>query len=30
MDFNCLDIESIIGFDWDEGNIHKNIEEFFF
>ncbi|MEA3228809.1 MAG: BrnT family toxin, partial [Campylobacterota bacterium] len=40
MDFNCLDIESIIGFDWDEGNIHKNedkhglkwttIEEVFF
>ncbi len=40
MNFNCLDIESIVGFDWDEGNIHKNedkhglkwttIEEIFF
>lgn len=40
MDFDCLDVEKIIGFDWDEGNIHKNenkhglrwtmIEEVFF
>ena len=40
MEFNCLDIEAIIGFDWDDGNIHKNekkhglkwtmIEEVFF
>lgn len=40
MDFDCLDIESLIGFDWDDGNIYKNedkhrlnykvIEEVFF
>ncbi len=40
MKFNCLDIEAIVGFDWDDGNIHKNekkhnlkwitIEEVFF
>jgi hypothetical protein len=40
MDFDCLDIETVVGFDWDEGNIHKNekkhglrwttIEEIFF
>ena len=40
MDFDCLDIESISGFDWDDGNIYKNrdkhgldyktIEEVFF
>ena len=40
MKFDCLDIESIVGFEWDEGNIHKNenkhgltwttIEEVFF
>ena len=40
MKFDCLDVEAIIGFDWDEGNIHKNetkhglkwttIEEVFF
>ncbi len=40
MKFDCLDIESIIGFEWDDGNIHKNedkhalkwsvIEEIFF
>ena len=40
MEFDCLDIEAIVGFDWDEGNIHKNenkhglkwtaIEEVFF
>ncbi|MDQ7044810.1 MAG: BrnT family toxin [Sulfurimonas sp.] len=29
MTFDCLDLESIVGFDWDDGNIHKN-EEFFF
>jgi len=38
--FDCLDVESIIGFDWDDGNILKNekkhnikwqvIEEIFF
>ena len=27
MDFDCLDIEAIVGFDWDEGNIHKNDEK---
>lgn len=40
MEFNCLEIEKIVGFEWDEGNIHKNenkhglkwtaIEEVFF
>ena len=40
MKFDCLDIEAIVGFDWDDGNIHKNenkhglkwatIEEVFF
>jgi len=40
MDFDCLDIENIVGFEWDESNIHKNedkhglkwatIEEVFF
>lgn len=40
MKFDCLDVNSIVGFDWDEGNIHKNedkhglkyssIEEVFF
>ena len=40
MEFNCLDINSLIGFDWDDGNIYKNekkhglnyklIEEVFF
>ncbi len=40
MKFYCLDIESIVGFEWDDGNIHKNetkhglkwtiIEEVFF
>lgn len=40
MEFDCLDIENITGFDWDEGNIYKNekkhgikwqiIEEVFF
>ena len=40
MKFDCLNIEMIIGFEWDEGNIHKNenkhglkwttIEEVFF
>ncbi len=40
MDYDCLDVEAIVGFDWDEGNIHKNedkhglkwtsIEEVFF
>ncbi len=40
MNFDCLDVEAIVGFDWDEGNIHKNedkhglkwtaIEEVFF
>ena len=40
LKFDCLDIKSIIGFDWDEGNIDKNekkhdlkwqiIEEIFF
>jgi len=40
MKFECLDIENIIGFDWDDANIYKNekkhnvkwqeIEEIFF
>ena len=40
MDFECLNLENIIGFDWDEGNLYKNekkhnviwqeIEEIFF
>jgi len=40
MEFDCLDIGAVVGFDWDEGNIHKNekkhglkwtmIEEVFF
>ena len=40
MPFDCLDVEAIVGFNWDEGNIHKNetkhglkwttIEEVFF
>jgi hypothetical protein len=40
MEFDCLNIECIIGFEWDEGNIYKNenkhglkwtaIEEIFF
>ncbi|MFT5661479.1 MAG: uncharacterized DUF497 family protein [Sulfurimonas sp.] len=40
MEVDCLDIEAIVGFEWDEGNIHKNenkhalkwtaIEEIFF
>ena len=40
MNFDCLDVEAIVGFDWDAGNIHKNekkhnlkwtmIEEVFF
>ena len=40
MKFDCLDIEAVVGFEWDEGNLHKNekkhglkwiaIEEVFF
>ena len=40
MHFECLNIENIVGFDWDDGNIYKNekkhglkwqlIEEVFF
>ncbi len=40
MDYECLDIENIVGFDWDDGNLLKNeikhgikwqeIEEVFF
>ncbi len=40
MEFDCLDVDSIVGFEWDDGNIHKNekkhglkwsvIEEVFF
>lgn len=40
MSFDCLEIDTITGFDWDEGNIYKNkvkhnlnwweIEEIFF
>ena len=24
MEFDCLDIKNVVGFDWDEGNIRKN------
>jgi uncharacterized DUF497 family protein len=24
MEFDCLDLEAVVGFDWDDGNIHKN------
>ncbi|ADN08898.1 BrnT family toxin [Sulfurimonas autotrophica] len=40
MEFDCLDTKAIVGFEWDEGNTHKNekkhglkwttIEEIFF
>ncbi len=40
MEFDCLDVDAIVGFEWDDGNIHKNekkhglkwtaIEEVFF
>ena len=40
MEFDCLDAESLTGFDWDDGNVYKNekkhglnykrIEEIFF
>jgi uncharacterized DUF497 family protein len=40
MEFDCLDAESLTGFDWDNGNVYKNekkhgfnykrIEEIFF
>ncbi len=40
MNFECLNIDNVIGFDWDDGNIYKNekkhglkwqlIEEVFF
>jgi len=40
MKFDCLEIERVVGFEWDEANIHKNenkhglqwtaIEEVFF
>ncbi len=40
MEFDCLDIEAIVGFEWNDANIHKNenkhglkwttIEEVFF
>jgi uncharacterized DUF497 family protein len=40
MEFDCLNTESIVGFDWDNGNVYKNekkhglhykiIEEVFF
>ena len=40
MKFDCLDVESVVGFDWDDGNRYKNekkhnikwqiIEEVFF
>ena len=40
MEFDCLDAESLTGFDWDDGNVYKNgnkhglnyklIEEVFF
>jgi len=40
MDFDCLELDTVVGFDWDEGNLYKNekkhglkwqeIEEIFF
>ncbi len=40
MDFDCLELDNVIGFDWDDGNLYKNekkhgirwqeIEEVFF
>ena len=40
MEFDCFDVEQLMGFDWDDGNIYKNedshklnyrfIEEVFF
>jgi len=24
LEFDCLDIKNVVGFDWDEGNIRKN------
>ena len=40
MEIDCLDVESLIGFEWDDGNVYKNeqkhglnyklIEEIFF
>lgn len=27
MEFECLDIDSLIGFDWDDGNVYKNEEK---
>jgi uncharacterized DUF497 family protein len=27
MEFDCLDVSSIIGFEWDDGNIRKNEEK---
>ncbi len=27
MEFECLDVESLVGFDWDDGNIYKNKEK---
>jgi uncharacterized DUF497 family protein len=40
VEFDCLDIKNIVGFEWDEGNLYKNekkhglkwttIEEVFF
>ena len=26
--FDCLDIETVIGFDWDDGNIYKNEKKY--
>ena len=28
MEFECLDIDNIIGFDWDDGNILKNEKKY--
>ena len=27
MDFDCLDIDNVVGLDWDNGNIFKNEEK---
>ena len=24
MEYDCLDVESLIGFDWDDDNVYKN------
>ena len=28
MAFECLNIDDITGFDWDDGNIYENIKKY--